>query len=120
MAQRSLRAITLVYLPRFYGKDCFRGNRENLKDSSFEVGQSYHLVPMFLGGIAVANGILVPNTNFVRLGTRELLGFSLLSWQGSYGSGKTWKTWKKGLFGNKLGKTWKTQGILFCQTSLIK
>ena len=31
--------------------------------------------------------------------------------QGSYGSGKTWKTWKKGLFGKKSGKTWKTQGI---------
>ena len=28
--------------------------------------------------------------------------------QGSYSSGKTWK---KGLFGKKSGKTWKTQGI---------
>ena len=28
--------------------------------------------------------------------------------QGSYGSRKTWK---KGLFGKKSGKTWKTQGI---------
>ena len=38
---------------------------------SFEVGQSSHLVQMFR--IAVAKGIYVPNINFVRIGTRELL-----------------------------------------------
>ena len=36
---------------------------------------------MFLGVIAVAKGNLVPNMNFVRLGTRELLSI-FLCWHG--------------------------------------
>ena len=42
---------------------------------SSEVGQSWYLVQMLLGRIAVAKGILVPNINFVWLGMRQLLSF---------------------------------------------
>ena len=48
---------------------------ETLITYSSEVGQSQFLVQMFFGRIPVAKEILVPNMNFVRLGTRELLCF---------------------------------------------
>ena len=38
---------------------------------SFEVGKSKYLVEMFLGRVAVAKRIFMPNINFVRLGIRE-------------------------------------------------
>ena len=54
---------------------------ETLISHSSEVRQNLYLVQIFLGGIAVAKGIFVPNMKFVRLGTRELLSsFSLLLW----------------------------------------
>ena len=45
--------------------------RKTLITHSFEVGKSKYLVQMFLGRVAVAKRILMPNINFVRLRIRE-------------------------------------------------
>ena len=47
---------------------------------SSEVRQTKYLVQRLPGKLSVVKGILVPNMNFVRLGTSKLLSFSLLPW----------------------------------------